>query len=66
MFNVSVSNKNMIRNMLKNMREQVMEEKEMFVKSFMMLLLLIKMVRSEMYSAVQRRGREDYTMNYES
>ena len=63
---MSVSNKNMIRNMLKNMREQVMEEKEMFVKSFMMLLLLIKMVRSEMYSAVQRRGREDYTMNYES
>ena len=66
MFNVSVSIKNMIRNMPKNMREQVMEEKEMFVKSFMMLLLLIKMVRSEMYSAVQRRGREDYTMNYES
>ena len=66
MFNVSVSIKIMIRNMLKIKREQVMEEKEMFVKSFMMLLLLIKMVRSEMYSAVQRRGREDYTMNYES
>ena len=63
---MSVSIKNMIRNMLKIKREQVMEEKEMFVKSFMMLLLLIKMVRSEMYSAVQRRGREDYTMNYES
>ena len=66
MFNVSVSIKIMIRNMLKIKREQVMEEKEMFVESFMMLLLLIKMVRSEMYSAVQRRGREDYTMNYES
>ena len=63
---MSVSIKIMIRNMLKIKREQVMEEKEMFVKSFMMLLLLIKMVRSEMYSAVQRRGREDYTMNYES